>query len=160
MADPSGVSEAALEHARRYFELHANQRMSLFNFFLLLAGVFAAGLAALVQGSERLAILGVVLGLMLALVSFVFWKLDQRVSFLIKHAEAALSELEKRIPEERVRLFLNEPALTSVACSTGSRWTRLWTHGRSFRVVFWIMGAAGFGGSILSVLRFCGCIKW
>ena len=160
MADPSGVSEAALEHARRYFELHASQRMSLFNFFLVLAGLFSAGLAAVLQGSENLSILGMVLGVLLSLVSFVFWKLDQRVSFFIKHAEAALSELEKRMPEERARLFLNEPALTSVARSTGPRWTRMWTYSRSFRVVFLTMAATGFGGFILSVLRICGCVKW
>jgi hypothetical protein len=87
------LKESALEHAWRYFELHANQRMTVFNFFLVLAGLAAAGLAAAVQGSPRFAVLGIVWGLLLALVSFVFWKLDQRASFFIKLAEAAIAEL-------------------------------------------------------------------
>jgi len=94
MAEHS-VSDTVLTHAGRYFELHANQRMSVFNFFLALSGVVSAGLAALVQGSAHLIFLGILLGLLLVLVSFIFWKLDQRVSFLIKHAEDALSELEE-----------------------------------------------------------------
>lgn len=159
MTDVSVNSETALEHAWRYFELHANQRMSVFNFFLVLAGLVSAGLAAAIQGSPRLAVLGIVLGILLALVSFVFWKLDQRVSFLIKHAEAALAELEALIPNQQGRLFLNERTATSAACSRGSWWARYWTCGRSFRAVFWVMGTFGIAGSILSACRLAGFVR-
>jgi hypothetical protein len=60
MAEHS-VSDTVLTHAWRYFELHANQRMSVFNFFLALSGVVSAGLAALVQGSAHLIFLGILL---------------------------------------------------------------------------------------------------
>lgn len=119
MAQANSASDTMLAHAWRYFELHANQRMSVFNFVLALSGVASAGLAALLQGSSRLSFLGVLRGVLLALVAFVFWKLDQRVSFLIKHAEAALSELEHALPDERARLFLCEPAKTDVVSSGG-----------------------------------------
>ena len=156
----SSDEHEAMDHAWRYFELHANQRMAVFNFFLVLAGLVAAGLAAAIQGSERLAVLGIVLGLLLALVSFVFWKLDQRVSFLMKHAEVAIAELESRLPTTKTRLFLNELELTAKARTEGRRWARLWTYGQSFRITFWAIGVFGICGSSLSVLRVTGAVQW
>jgi hypothetical protein len=60
----------------------------------LAAGTIAAGFTAFVQKNGILAPLGSGLGLLLMLVSFVFWKLDQHTSFLIKHAETAIIDLE------------------------------------------------------------------
>jgi hypothetical protein len=154
------VSDTVLTHAWRYFELHANQRMSIFNFFLVLSGVISTGLAASIQGSAYLGCVGVFLGILLTLVSFVFWKLDQRVSFLIKHAENALSEIECALPDECTRLFLHERGKTAVAVSSGRWWSRHWTYGRCFRLVFLIMAFVGLGGSALSMLRFADLISW
>ena len=156
--NPMEQSHALLEHSWRYFELHANQRMTVFNFFLVLSGAIAAGLAATIQGSARLAMLGVALGALLALVAFVFWKLDQRVSFLIKHAEAALADVERALPEQSAQLFLSEPNKTEHVVATGNWWTRQWTYSRAFRLVFWIMGLAGVAGAALSVLKTMGAI--
>jgi len=149
-----------LDHTWRYFELHANQRMYIFNFFLVLSGLVAAGLAASFEGKGPLLLIGVVLGLLLALVSFVFWKLDQRVSFLIKNAEIALVELEALFPELRLRLFTEEPRLTQEARSAASLLRRQWTYGHSFRFVFSIMGGVGLLFTILSISRYTGWIKW
>jgi hypothetical protein len=151
-------SQAGLEHAWRYFELHASQRMSVFNYFLVLSGVVAAGLAATLQGSQQLSILGAVLGLLLVLVSFVFWKLDQRVSFLMKHAESALTEVEKTLPIDSARLFLLEPSRATQAATGASWWTRHWTYGTCFRLVFGVMGVAGVAGAALSALKAAGVI--
>ena len=153
-------SEGLLEHAWRYFELHANQRMSLFNYFLVLSGAVAAGLAATLQGSQRFSSLGVALGLLLALVSFVFWKLDQRVSFLIKHAESALSELEKTIPAESARLFSLEPSRAKTAAEAASWWSRHWTYSKAFRFVFLVLGLFGIAGAVLSLLKCFGVMSW
>ena len=159
MSDPSR-SETSLDHAWRYFELHATQRMSVFNFFLVLSGLIAAGFAASIEGSPRLAPLGVALGLLLALVSFVFWKLDQRVSFLIKCSEKALAEIELALPDECVRLFRLEPKHTESVVHSGHWWTRHWTYGTSFRFVFLVMGLFGVGGALVSVLCFVGIVSW
>ena len=81
------------------FDLHAHQRMSLFNYFLIASGSVAAGLAASLQRSGLFQILGTGLGALLILISFVFWKLDQRTAFLVKHAEEALTERKHHISE-------------------------------------------------------------
>jgi hypothetical protein len=154
----NSTREVMLEHTWRYFELHANQRMSVFNFFLVMSGALAAGIAASLQGSPNLAAVGVVLGVLLSLVSFVFWKLDQRVSFLIKHAETALAEMESSLLTERARLFSLEPMSTAAAGSKSNLWVRHWSYGESFRVIFAVMAVFGVCSALLSALKFVGLI--
>lgn len=145
-----------LNYAWQYFVLHAGQRMSLFNFFLILNGIALAGLAACVQRGGALDLLGALLGLLIALIAFVFWKLDQRVAFLLKHAERALSEAELSMPITSARLFSNERESTAAAQNRGSHWTRMWTYGRAFRAVFAVTGIVGLVGSALNIVRMVG----
>ncbi len=134
--------------------------MALFNFFLVLASLVSAGLASAILGSQRLAVLGVLLGLLLSLVSFVWWKLDQRVSFLIRNAERAIADLEAVLLTTVAQLFLHEPSLTSELAYKGNGWQNLWTYGKAFRLTFWAIGLFGAGGSIISFTRAVGYIDW
>lgn len=154
MTDKRPSTTDMLDHAWRYFELHANQRMSVFNFFIVISALVATGMAASLRGRGVVALVGTVLGFLLALVSFIFWKLDQRVSFLLKHAESALSALEASLPELGTRLFAQEPELTARRTSSGSVWSRHWSYGRSFRTVFLAMGIFGVAGGLLSLILF------
>ena len=148
------------EHAWHYFELHANQRIAVFNFFLLTSGAIAAGLATTLQGTPRFASLGIALGALLILVSFIFWKLDQRASFLIKHAENALAETEQEFSAREACLFLFEPKATKSASDQATWWSRHWTYGKAFRFVFGVMGLFGVAGAGLSLARFAGWLVW
>ena len=139
------VVPQAREHAWKYFELHANQRIAVFNFFLVLS----AGMAATLQGSQRFALLGVGLGVLLVVVAFVFWKLDQRVSFLVKHAESALAQIEGAFPDPSLQLFHQEPSKTAAAKDASGLWGRLWTYGQVFRLLFWAMALFGIVGAVL-----------
>ena len=76
-----------------YFELHANQRMAVFRFFLGLATFLTASLLAVAAQQHHVA--GIVLGALLTLVSFVFCRLDERTCFLIKRSERALEDIEE-----------------------------------------------------------------
>jgi hypothetical protein len=118
-----------LDHVRQYFAIHAAQRMTTFNFFLVLAGFILAGLAACLRDPATMRWAGTLLGSLLTVVSFIFWKLDERVAFLLKHAEKALAEVEERHLEfEGARLFCNEPECTKRAASTGFWPWRIVTH--------------------------------
>jgi hypothetical protein len=134
--------KAAIHHAWRYFELHAAQRMSLFNFYLILSGLVLAGIAG---SYARPSLQGVdaVLGVILALVALIFWKLDQRACFLMKRAELVLAEMECVLPVA-ARLFRSEPEHTEGAGQEQG----VWTYGKSFRLVFWCTGIAGLALSI------------
>jgi hypothetical protein len=147
-----------LDHAWRYFALHAGQRMSVFNFFLVLAASVAAVLAASLQREGGFHVLGMALGCILVLVSFIFWKLDQRTAFLVKHAEAAIAELEVKLPIASARLASTEPAKTDAA-KKGFVLTRLWTYRIAFTWVFTIMGFFGFVGGIWSWCKYMGFLK-
>ena len=159
-ASPEVTATQAREHAWKYFELHAHQRIAVFNFFLVLSGALAAGIAATLQGSQRFSALGVVLGILLAFVSFLFWKLDQRASFLVKHAEAALTQIEGYFPVAEAQLFLQEPDKSTADRKQSSVWIRQWSYGRVFRVLFASMATVGVCGSALCGLRFLGYISW
>lgn len=142
------------EHAWRYFDLHAKQRITVFNFFLALSGLVAAGLAACAQGSGIFLMVGVSLGTLLAIVSFIFWKLDQRVSFLIKRAEVAIAKFELEFVPNDYCLFEKEPAETETEKSRANKWERQWTYGECFRFVFTLMAFSGVCGALFSAARY------
>ena len=144
--------KAAIDHAWRYFDLHAGQRMSLFNYYLVLSGLVLAGIAGTYDKFSLHAV-SILLGIALATVAYIFWKLDQRVSFLLKRAELALGQVEGALPPA-ARLFHSEPEHTDRACDTDG----IWTYGRSFRVVFFLTGATGLSLSVLQMVWWAlGC---
>ena len=89
----------------------------------------------------------------MAVLCFVFWKLDQRASFLVKHAEAALALEEADCLPAGARVFANEPA--AAANVKG-----MWTFGKSLRFTFFAMGLIGICGAALSALRWTHVIDW
>jgi hypothetical protein len=150
--------ERGRDHAWRYFEIHAGQRMSMFNFFTVLAGITLAGIGATLQGTPSFSAIGVVLGLLLALLSFVFWKLDQRVAFLVKHAELAHEHAETVLLPPEIRLFCGEPGAHATACQNKPVHRRYWTFGRSLRFTFGAMAAIGLASTVLCGLRVAGVV--
>lgn len=134
-----------IEHAWRYFQLHATQRIAVFNFFVVASGLTFAGLATVLQAQDGRALLGVPVGALMMLMAFVFWKLDQRGAFLVKHAEAAMAEAEKVALPPEGRLFATE--------SNRGVAKRHWSFGRSFRVFFAVVALAGLTGIVVSAAK-------
>jgi hypothetical protein len=146
-ADPMQSMDKGLDHAWRYFALHAQQRISVFNFFIVLSGVLSTGIGAGFQAGRAMAPVVAILGALLALFSFVFYRLDERGSELVKLAEAALIAGETACLSEFARIIVDETKLRT------SPSTRSWTFGRSFRLIFWVMGIAGIVSSSYAVCR-------
>jgi hypothetical protein len=93
MSDPSVESEIR-NHAWAYFSLHAQQRMSVFQFFITLeTALFGVAFLA-VQFAKPLTPWFSITGLMITLLAFVFWKIDQRTRDLIGVAECCLMDVE------------------------------------------------------------------
>jgi len=145
-------------HIWNYFNVHANQRMSMFNFFLVLTGLLGAGLAACVQGQRVLQLLGGITGLFLSAVAFAFYKLDQRTSFLVKHAEGAMVRLESEFKIAEARIFTAEISETA-SRSLLSSILGMWTYGTSLRFIFLLTVLAGLGGGLLSLGRYLSWIS-
>lgn len=149
-----------MEHAWRYFALHAGQRLSMLNFFVVIFGLIAAGLAAALQASPRLSFVAIALGVLLSVLSFVFWKLDQRTSFMIKHAEDVLSEREKHLLAEGNWIFARDAPRAREQFDRMSTWTGLWTYGKALRLLFTLAGVFGLIGAGLGAMRALGHFSW
>lgn len=132
------LAQRSMEHAWRYFELHAQQRMTVFNFYLAISGLICAGVGVGFQEGERLQLLTSMLGVFLSLVSFLFLKLDQRVSEMIKRAEAALRVIERDHTLPEAALFSRD-----LCTMPAQGFFNPWTYGRCFRVAFFTVGIVG-----------------
>jgi len=151
--------EFAHEQAWRYFALHAEQRMTVFNFFTILVGFLVAGIAATLQGSARFSAIGIALGGLLTLLSFVFWKLDQRMTFLIKHSEKIQVLSEENLMPEEGRTVTIEP-FAFLESNSHRRLGRMWTVGSSFRLLFLVTALFGIVAASLCSLRYSGHLTW
>ena len=130
------------KQAWEYFQLHASQRLTTFNFYLAVCTAIAAGEVASFHREFNFPALRVVFGALLVVFSFVFWKLDERNRLLIKNAEAALKFFEEQDSKEvqPAHVFRREEIITAEMKSQG-KW--LLSYSVCFRVVFVVFGVIG-----------------
>jgi hypothetical protein len=88
-------------------------------------------------------------GALLALFSFVFYRLDARGSELVKLAEDAIVASEERCMPPYAWIVAEEGKRRISNATT----SRTWTFGRSFKLMFWVMGIAGFIATVCSLYR-------
>ena len=152
---------ALLSYSSSYFHVHAAQRISVFKFFVVLAGLMIGGLFSTFQKDLKVPAFGIVLGLGLIFVSFIFWKLDERVKFLIKNVEASLTELERHFPTAGgakkphvTQLITWELTKTQELRNSQKRWAPAsqYSYAQSFRLLFVVVGLVGAGGFIKSAI--------
>lgn len=137
------TSDKAMDHAWRYFALHAQQRMSVFNFFVVLSGILSTGIAASFQNGKP-TLVTATLGALLTVFAFVFQRLDRRGAQFVKLAEDALVAGEVCCMPDYARVFSLEHADTPADA---------WTFGRSFRLIFTVMAIAGLSACLFSIYR-------
>ncbi|HGX0605895.1 TPA: hypothetical protein ACNRZT_004303 [Escherichia coli] len=137
----------ASEHIWKYFELHAQQRMTVFNFYIAITGLLAAGIGVTLQQGGKYVLFTSLMGVFVAFILFIFWKLDQRVSILIKNAEIALQDLECQFSNEKLRIITKDNSSNLLNLGISSSWT----YGKCFRISFVIVG---FTGILLAITPF------
>jgi hypothetical protein len=143
-----------------YFSLHAEQRMKMFNFYLIVTGAIVAAfpaISALAPNEKNVALFP----LLLPVAGFLFWRLDQRTRHLIGLAEDALRYLEQRdfpgtegLEPHVLQLFKREEYFRSV--SKKGRWAKLGlpiSYADSFRVAYLTFGLLGLGLALHVVIR-------
>jgi hypothetical protein len=156
------MDEADLrKQAWDFFQLQAGQRLTTFNFYIALSSLLSGGLAASFKADIKFPYIGLLLGFLLVLFSFIFWKLDCRNRELITSAEETLKFFEKQVslPDENGRphiakRFMREEFDTNV--KKAKRSWRFWrnhlTYSQCFRLVFLTFTVVGALGAISSVL--------
>jgi hypothetical protein len=149
------VNSNLQEQAWKYFELHANQRLTIFNFYIALCSAITAGLVASYSKDFLHPIVRSLFSILLILFSFVFWKLDERVKLLIKNAEAALKFFEEQDSNQTLvtHVFRREEILTQE--ERAKRWHP--SYAKCFGMVFSVFALVGAGNLIwqLSALIHC-----
>lgn len=146
------INQTLLDHAWKYFEIHSNQRIQLFNFYLVIMAASGSALAYILQNKNQ-SILGIFLGLFLVFVSFVFWKLDQRTSFLVKQAEKILSNLEMEF-DAKYYIFSNENSDFSLVNDKSNIFSRKYSYRVLFNATFIFSALLGIVFTIVSVVQF------
>jgi hypothetical protein len=87
----------AFEHAWKWFEYHASQRMTTIRFYLVVAGAIATGIGYL--WTAKYFLFAMILSAFGVVASICFLRLDTRVSHLVKLGEAALKRQQGQIAE-------------------------------------------------------------
>jgi hypothetical protein len=141
----------ARTYAWNYFALHADQRMKLFNFFLILSGLVLGAFPA-VRSMAPSAKVVALLPMLLVLTAFIFWRLEERTRRLVKNGEDALRFLDEQwsietLPDKTthyLRLFERDDYLMEVV---KQRWwaKRLVpiSYADSFRIAYLMIGGVG-----------------
>ncbi len=141
-------SEQAVEHAWKYFELHSNQRITMFNYYLFIMAGLGTAIGVILQTSKNFAYVGIFLSILSIVVSIIFWKLDQRTSFLIKQSESVFKKLERNSAID-IGIFCNEEANLERDNKDKLFFNKIITYVFIFRTIFFITGMIGCLGVII-----------
>ncbi len=134
-----------------YFQLHANQRLAVFNFYIVISSVTATAYFSSFKSDSNLQHARSVLAALLCVFAFLFWKLDQRTKTLVKNAERALKFYENREEIESVAKVFTQEELDN-SCAQHGIWRFLpWRLRLSYSdcfnfvfLIFFLLGLSGF----------------
>lgn len=146
-------SEKVVEHVWKYFEIHSQQRMTLFNFFILVVGGIISAIGFCLQSEKDLRFLVDIFSITLIVISFLFYKLDQRTSFLIKRSEKYLIKIEQSYLNSQIEIFSKDNSDLEDENNKRSI-NKIWTYGYIFKLTYMLVGFLAF--FFLLVGRFCG----
>ncbi len=145
------------EHVWTYFALHAQQRLTTFNFYIVLSAAIIAASAALIKVAAGLPYAVVPLGAVLSLLSFVFWKLDTRNKQLIKNAEDGLRYVEEHLgllnessQPLPTAVFLRDAEYVERQRQRGHR--SHWSYSKCFNSAFITLGTVGALSALVVVV--------
>ena len=158
MSDSNNNHEFLRQYIWNYFQVHASQRLTTLNFYILISTVISTGFLIVIASMP---ILALILSIMLILLSFVFWKLDIRNKQLIRNAEAGLKDLEikdnindKADTPHILNIFRYEEMQTNQLRIRKSiwPWNRLFTYSTCFNTVFIMFSVMGLFGIFYSMI--------
>jgi len=141
-----------------YFQLHAAQRLTTFNFYIVMSSLVSTAMVASFQKDFRLRHLGLIPGAFLILLSLVFWQLDERNKVLIRVGERALKYFEHHsgLQDEATsphiaKVFLREEFDTNLSKGGTLSSLRYWSYSKCFRAIFIFFGTIGAIGAFFSL---------
>lgn len=131
-----------LELCWKYFDRHADQRISYFNFFVVFSTILTSGAITVLQDSVDLRYTAIPIGVVQIFVAYMFLKIDQRNKFLTKHAENAIKDFEQKngnASDQYTFLFNKEDELTIDHRANDKKrffLLHLITHGQAYKIIY------------------------
>jgi hypothetical protein len=149
-----------LDISWKYFQQHAQQRISYFNFFVLFAIFMTTGILTTFQEKYSLHFVGTGIGVLQAIISIIFLKIDSRNKFLTSLSENAIKEIEKKykikgINSETIKIFTSEDNYTRNLKNNQVKnffIFRQLSHGKAYKHIYWFFFVVGISGAIGSGL--------
>ena len=129
--------EFAVARSSEWFRIHAEQRLKIFNFYIILLIGLIAGFSAAFK--EDLLFLEFIASIILLFITYAFKNLDRRSAALVKDAERALQQIDKIIAE---KTNCSEFDLISAAENKHG----IPSYRQSFNLIFGLGGASGAAG--------------
>jgi hypothetical protein len=159
MKNENGITEKEwLDLAWKYFQQHAQQRISYFNFFVIFSTILTTGYISTFQTNIRIPYIGLFIGLLQVLVSITFLKIELRNKFLTKNAEDVIKNIEKeydKTGDKKFSLFCIEDLKTqnlSVKNKKSFFLFKQWTHGQTYLVFYLVYFGIGLLMSASTVI--------
>jgi len=154
----TNLSHERLDYAWKWFDYHAKQRVSMFNFFLIASGLLATAYANALSRDEE--VLGAVLSFLGALIALAFVVLDCRNATLVYLGEDVLRRLERdsffvgfKGLTERLEETDTEGILYRDTIKTQKRWQGRTKHKYWLKVVEMLVAISFVVGGIYALLR-------
>lgn len=132
----SELTQFSRNLALRWFEVHAEQRMKMMNFFIVVSGFCVAGFFAALQAKNILA--ASVVGVVLFIVAICFKQLDRRSAQLVKIAEQSLKSALRPLAEDS-----NNRDIITLSGERG--WVP--SYRQTFNALFALFGLLGLAGA-------------
>lgn len=143
-----------LDLAWKYFQQHAQQRISYFNFFVIFSTILTTGLVTTYQETFGLPYFGVAIGLIQVFLSVMFWKIDQRNRFLTKHAEEVIMSYEAKNKANIDALLFSDENTKTIEREKSEKkkflFLRQITHGKSYKIIYSFFFLWGIVGTLIS----------
>lgn len=148
------------EYAWNYFNIHASQRLTTFNFFITISTLIGTGIFAALYEKMSNYYVSAFLSIGLMSFSFIFWKLDVRNRELIKNSESALKEIEKYFCElsennlTEIMLF-NRDDNAGKEISNLNLFKKRFSYSDCFNLTYLIFAVSGLVGFMTSIYKSC-----
>lgn len=145
----------------KYFEHHGNQRLTHINFFTVLSSALIISQFTIINSQKVVCYIPMILGVIQCIISFVFYKIDDRTKFLVKHAEETITEIERHYNfyndkeySKRLRLFTNEVTATREARQYSKCFLfKQISHRLSYRILLASFSVIGLLAGLLGFIR-------
>lgn len=158
--DESIKDKEWLDLAWKYFQMHAQQRISYFNYFVIFSTILSTCLLTTFQKDFQVPFIGIFISLIQMLLSIIFWKIDGRNKFLTKHAETVIKRIETDYSGLEMNnncLFCDEEVGTRIQKEKDKNkniFIRQISHGKSYNIIYSIFFFLGLLGLVISSYNF------